>query len=373
MLVKRMAKRHDILWERPRHTQAKHEILTGYLDAWIPIIGSWAEQALLIDGFAGPGRYAGGEKGSPLLMLDSFLRRRDRDRLKPTFHFVFIEQDRERFQHLEREIAKRKPNPKVKIHCLHGEFSEHFPPVLADFKRRFGGLPPTFAFVDPFGADDSAHRLTSSLIKLPRCEALIYVPITHLARFVDHPDLTATLDNLYGDRSWEPATQVPSIRERRQILQDAFRVRMRQSCRWVRSFEITPERGGNAYCLFFGSNDKQGLRRMKDAMWKIDPVEGTRFKDSTTVDHPVLFEHQPDLVRLEELLREHFGQSEFSIEQAADYTLTETAFRDNGHLKPVLKEAQGLDRLEVTRAKPRRRAGTFPEGTRMRFTAKRAP
>ena len=108
-------------------------------------------------------------------------------------------------------------------------------------------------------------------------------------------------------------------------------------------------------------------------MWKIDPVEGTRFKDSTTVDHPVLFEHQPDLVRLEELLREHFGQSEFSIEQAADYTLTETAFRDNGHLKPVLKEAQGLDRLEVTRAKPRRRAGTFPEGTRMRFTAKRAP
>jgi three-Cys-motif partner protein len=362
-----MAKRQDTVWERKRHTQAKHEVLVGYLDAWIPIIGSWAEHALLIDGFAGPGKYEGGEKGSPLLMLDAFLRRKDRDQLKPIFHFVFIEANRERYEHLKGVIEKRKLHPKVDVRVLHGEFSEHFPAVLEHFRGELGELPPTFAFVDPFGADDTAHRLTSSLIKLPRCEALVYVPISHLARFVDHPDMTATLDNLYGGRSWEPATKLATIAERRQVLQDAFRNRMRESCRWVRWFEITPEKGGNAYCLFFGTNDKRGLQRMKDAMWKIDPVEGTRFKDSTTVDHPVLFEQAPDLDRLELLLRIRFGGEEFSIEQAACFTLTETAFRDNGHLKPMLKVAEEDGRLEVTKAKENRRRGQFPAGTCMRF------
>jgi three-Cys-motif partner protein len=360
-------KRRDILWERERHTQAKHEILIGYLDAWIPIIGSWAEHALLIDGFAGPGRYAGGEKGSPLLMLDALLRRRDRDRLKPTFHFVFIEADHDRFEHLAAELAKRKSNPKAEVECVEGEFRKHFMHVLGSFKSRFGEVPPTFAFIDPFGASDTAHQLTSSLIRLPRCEALVYVPMGHLARFVDHPDMTLTLDNLFGDRSWEPATEVTTIAERRQILQDAFRARMRASCRWVRWFEITPERGGNAYCLFFGTNEKLGLQRMKDAMWRIDPVAGTSFKDSTTVDHPVLFEHKPDLSRLEQLLRDQFGGGEFSIEQAQDFTLTETAFRDNGHLKPALKAAESSGRLEVAKAKPSRRAGQFPAGTTVRF------
>src|SRR4051794_3990487 len=72
-----VVKPSDVLWPRARHTEAKHQLLTGYLDAWIGILGSWADHVLLIDGFAGPGEYAGGEPGSPVLMLDAFLRRAD--------------------------------------------------------------------------------------------------------------------------------------------------------------------------------------------------------------------------------------------------------------------------------------------------------
>jgi hypothetical protein len=69
---------------------------------------------------------------------------------------------------------------------------------------------------------------------------------------------------------------------------------------WVRSFEITPaaEAGCNTYYLFFGTGSRMGLRRMKDAMWKVDPEAGQAFRDSTLADHPVLFEHAPDLDRL---------------------------------------------------------------------------
>lgn len=362
-----MATRKDILWKLQRHTQAKHDILVGYLDAWIPILGSWAEHLVLIDGFAGPGRYIDGEPGSPLLMLDAYLRRSDRERLKAQLHFVFIEADGRRFEHLKAELAKRKPQPKVEITVLRGDFSDRLPAVLAGFKKRFGEQPPTFAFIDPFGADDTAHELTSGLIKLPRCEALIYVPITHLARFVTEPDLEPTLVNLYGGRSWEPARETSNLDSRRQILQDAFRTRLRESCRWVRWFEIVPEVGKNSYSLFFGTNSEMGLRRMKDAMWKIDPVQGTSFRDSTTVDHPVLFAQKPDLARLEVLIHARFGGVEFGIEEAADFTLKETAFRDNGHLKPTLKAAEAGERLTVTGAKANRRRGQFPDGTRTRF------
>ena len=55
-----MASPTEILWERQRHTAAKHQILTGYLDAWIPILAhAGHEDLVLIDGFAGPGRYRG--------------------------------------------------------------------------------------------------------------------------------------------------------------------------------------------------------------------------------------------------------------------------------------------------------------------------
>jgi hypothetical protein len=132
--------------------------------------------------------------------------------------------------------------------------------------------------------------------------------------------------------------------------------------------EITPaaEVGGNTYYLFFGTSSQLGLRRMKDAMWKVDPASGEAFRDSTLADHPVLFEREPDLTRLYDMLRETFGSKSFTIEQAEEFTLLETAFRDNGHLKPTLRAAEADEALEVQRPAGKR-AGSFTAGTRMRF------
>lgn len=74
----------DVLWECRPHTRAKHTILRSYLDAWLPILGTTFPVVHLVDGFAGPGRYTGGEMGSPLIMLDAFLGHTARDRSPPT-------------------------------------------------------------------------------------------------------------------------------------------------------------------------------------------------------------------------------------------------------------------------------------------------
>ena len=56
-----MATPTETLWELDPHTTAKHEILRRYLGAWFPILNRHHGRIVYIDGFAGPGRYIGGE------------------------------------------------------------------------------------------------------------------------------------------------------------------------------------------------------------------------------------------------------------------------------------------------------------------------
>ena len=72
-----------VLWAYRPHTEAEHRVLHGYLQARLPIMGQSAgyPELVMIDGFAGPGRYEGNKKGSPLLMLDAFLEHNARERV----------------------------------------------------------------------------------------------------------------------------------------------------------------------------------------------------------------------------------------------------------------------------------------------------
>lgn len=284
-------------------------------------------------------------------------------------HFYFIEENIPRAQFLRDEIAKYGLPDSVDVEVVTGSFDVEFPQLIDRLRDRFGTLPPTFAFIDPFGAGAISVALSTPLLSIPRCELLVYVPIAHLARFVDHPDLVSTLNSLYGSDVWREATSSNVLAERKRILHDLFLQEVGKKADLVRSFEITPDVGHNTYYLFFGTNSDRGLQRMKDAMWRVDPQGGVRFRDSTTVDHPVLFEERPDLAQLGVLLRENFGTRWFTIEEAQSFTLRSTPFRDNGHLKsPTLKPAEQRGEIEVERAagKP---AGSFTARTRMRFTS----
>jgi three-Cys-motif partner protein len=59
---------HDPLkWQYTEHSRAKHAIQRTYLGAWLAILGTSFSPLHLFDGFAGRGRYEGGEEGPPLL------------------------------------------------------------------------------------------------------------------------------------------------------------------------------------------------------------------------------------------------------------------------------------------------------------------
>jgi hypothetical protein len=123
---------------------------------------------------------------------------------------------------------------------------------------------------------------------------------------------------------------------------------------------------GNGYHLFFGTTHPLGLAKMKEAMWSLDPIAGQRFSDSTVSDQMVLFESQVDTRPLLRLLRERFGTSVFNIEQAEEFTLLATPYVSSSHLRNrTLRPAEAEDLIEVITK--RKRAGTYPPGTRLRF------
>lgn len=365
-----MSKPKTVLWEADEHTIAKHKILRAYLDAWFPIMSRWEKRLLVIDGFAGPGRYLGGEEGSPLVMLRALLEHRENVLNRETeFTFLFIEQDAGRVANLKAEIEALNPLPK-NVRVL-GPVHNNFADVMSDLlgANRGKRLVPTFAFLDPFGYKDTAVGLTGQILRFPKCEVLIYVPLYNIARFVGEPSQAPVLNSLYGSDAWMGARDVEGFEARQDVLHDLFAAALRRHTTHVRSFEMLGKTTNSGYHLFFGTSDDQGLRRMKAAMWKVDPEHGLRFRDSTDRDQAVLFEWGPDLQPLLAMLQDKFGTRPFTIDEASTYVLVETPFRDDGHLKELtLKPAESDGLLEAWKADgSKRKAGTYPAGTVLRF------
>jgi three-Cys-motif partner protein len=370
-----MTKSSDPRWKLDEHTRAKHEVLRNYLDQWVPIMGyasmKWWEpppRVLLIDGFAGPGRYLGNEPGSPLIMLDAILSHGHAEKLSEvTFYLYFIEKDPARAAYLEREVQKLNPPKNVTVGIVRGEFADEFDELVSVEDGKV--LIPTFAFIDPFGYTQAKMSLSGRFLEFPRSEALFFLPMTDICRFLSRDGQESGLDALFGSPRWRDAIELDG-RDRSDFLIDLFKKQLQSQgqVKHVRSFEIRTDRGRDNRLVFATGHDK-GLDAMKDAMWDVDPREGQRWEyvAHTQSGQELLFAADEDLDTgpLLDELRAKFGKGWFTIEQAEGVTLV-SWFKSSHLKKKTLKRTEQEGRLEVDRSAGQRK-GTFSAGTRMRF------
>ncbi|WP_282600100.1 three-Cys-motif partner protein TcmP [Patulibacter sp. SYSU D01012] len=347
----------SVLWDYQPHTAAKHLLLEKYLDAWFSILGQTPGDLVFVDGFAGPGEYRAGEPGSPLIALSRYeaARAAHGSRFRARVQFWFIDEDARRVKHLEGLIERRFP--KAAVTTKVGEFAAVYPHLYAE---RASGLrnPGVFAFIDPFGADGEATMTAAQIVAVRRCEVLLYVPTNYINRFVDTPEFRGRLAAMEPHIDWDEVASVPG--DRRGAIRDAI-ARLLQ-CDWVRWFEITPASGHNTYTMIFGTNSPVGLRRMKKAMWDVDPQGGTRFRDTTDAAQQTLFAPEPDYGDLHRRLRRHFGTDVFTVADALDYTLFDTPYRDDKHLKKtVLAPAEKAGTMRVVWAPAGRHPRTYKD------------
>jgi three-Cys-motif partner protein len=242
-----MTKPNDTLWAMEPHTKGKHIVLRSYLDAWLPIMSHGARfrsamgkgRLVLVDGFAGPGRYSMGEDGSPLVMLKAFLEHTQRHLISADLLYLFIEERRDRIEYLREEVAALHLPAQVDVHFEEGRFEDVFTGLLDNIESSGAQLAPTFAFIDPFGYTGNPMDLAGRFLAFQRCEALVYMPLPFVNRFVGREGQEQALTALFGSERWQEALSYQGA-ARVQFLHELFQEQLcfGSSSRLVRSFEI---------------------------------------------------------------------------------------------------------------------------------------
>lgn len=359
----------ETVWSIDAHTRAKHEILRRYLGAWFGILGSRFPRIVYIDGFCGPGRYSGGELGSPIVAINEALAHAGRIRDCEVV-FLFSDERADRIGHLQSELDRIEVPSTFKLDPRVGRFSEVLGSVLDDLEATGGQLAPTFAFIDPFGFSDLPFTLVARVLRNPNCEVFINFMVNAVQRFVEHPleAVREEIAQLFGTP--DIARAVREGGDRVEALRQLYQTQLRSEATFVRSFEIKDSPSRVLYYLLFATNNRLGHAKMKEAMWGVDRSGQFRFVDNTMPDQLILLEEDP-LALLVPLTARRFAGSRVGVGDVFDVVVDDTGFTE-GHARQALKtlEDRGGLVVEPTKASgQKRRKGSFTRDVIVRFPA----
>jgi len=325
-------------------------------------------QIIYIDGFAGPGAYTGGEPGSPIIAIRTFLNHHLTSVRQKDVQFLFIEQDPARCRHLEQLLADYSETTQYRV--FEGNFDETMTGLLRRLEETQTRLAPTFAFIDPFGYSHTPMKTIQRLMRHPKCEVLITFMYEEINRFLkaDYTGKEDQYNSLFGTSEWQHrANTAIGAKARRDNLHNLYQEQLKNqaNARYVRSFCMRNCHNATDYFLFFATNSLLGMEKMKQAMSGVDPTGAFVFSDFTDSNQMQLFS-EPNYGELERLLSKHFQGRVVSIEEVTEYVIADTPFYK--YKAEALKPMEGASKIEVISVDPKRRKGTYAEGkTRIRF------
>lgn len=286
--------------------------------------------------------------------------------------FLFIEKDESRAKKLEQLVADLALPRNFRAKVVGGHtFEAGFRTNLIDFYKKKGTrLPPTFAFIDPFGWTGVPFALVKEILSNANCEVLINFMFEEINRFISHPDQGKNFDALFGTDAWRDMLGTTEPNQRREFLHALYlrQLRLAAGAKYVRSFEMRNDNDVTDYFLFFATNNPTGMAKMKAAMWKVDESGEFRFSDATNPNQSLLFTPTPNFAALQQAIVDRFLGTEVTRQDVENFVLAETPYRDTHYKQQVLAPLERAGRVEVIDPPPRRKRGQFPDPKlRLRF------
>ncbi len=349
------------IWELDPHTLVKHEILNRYLNAWFAILGQSNKHVVYIDGFCGPGRYEGGEEGSPIIALKAALNHRKILEHKK-IEFLFIDVDSRRITHLNSELKKIPIPPNFSVKTEINTFDERFRTLLNELEVKGAQSVPIFAFIDPFGFKGIPLELVERLLKNQKTEAFINLSVDAINRWLEHPDEQIPQHIIDAFGTDEVFDIVKKHGKRRESLRLLYQRQLERFAKFVRYFKMENSDKKTIYYLFFATNHPLGHVKMKEAFWKVDTSSGFKFSDATNPYQSVLFE-MDETDKLVEILHQHYLHQKISVEKIKSYVEDETPFLET-HMRKALKLLENEQKIRADSLKrdgEKRTKGTFPD------------
>ena len=347
------------------HTCAKHKILKEYLKAWIPIIGSTSNTSIFLDGFAGPGIYKGGEIGSPIIAIKTARDHKYLERIK-NMNFIFIEKDKNRYDILSKTIKDKYPKlpPNLNYEIMPNGFIENLSQML-DKIREGNSLPPTLAFVDPYGYSEIPFELIKRFLQNSKSEILLTFMTHPIIRFLKTTP-EETINKLYGTTDWQDVKKMDDNEEKINFLIDLYMKQLKNSnVKFTRSFRMINSNGNVVYHLIFATKHWRGMNEMKKSMLKIDKSQSYKFSDRVGINQTSIADFADDLFWIsnasKDILKQFSGKTT-SLSEIRDYVVADTPYIFH---KKILKYMDNNNKINNVVRQLRKK--TYPDNCSITF------
>ena len=251
-------------------------------------------------------------------------------------HFVFIEENKNRIEHLASLIKQLFPDiPKlIEIHYFNGSCEDKWEDALSEVWGQ-----PIFANLDPFGVG-IPNKLITKLASNKGSELMVTFMSEWFNRFaiLDNID---TGDQQFGTTEWRKVKDISTDGKESFLVNQYTNTIKRAGFKFTLPFRLTNERG-KSFFLIYATCHEKGLEKMKESMWKTDPVNGTQFRDPRDPNQGILDfgKPAPNLTPLIRLLTDYIKETDHkavTLDELKQFTLFETAFRPP-HTKQAVKQ-----------------------------------
>jgi len=285
-------------------SRVKDTILDKYLDAYLKTIQDRRRPILLVDGFAGPGRFGDGSEGSPLIVLR---RMAGTPKHKVDMSALFADS-----RQGHRDALASNIDAYIKIGAAAAPLSDCASAIARALE--LGSSRSLFFYLDPYGiADLDFEMLRSVFARGPAqsTEVLINFSFPTFMRMSGNWNYDAsaatvadkvkaekieTLNRAMGGEYWRPIVEDPSLNTtaREDAVVDAYMARIRQYFPFVYSVPVKEEKQGvpvdklAKYHLIFASGNARAVRYMNDIAY----AALTPYFD--TFSEGLLFDMRPD-------------------------------------------------------------------------------
>lgn len=300
---------------RKTWSRIKHGIFGRYLSLLLGKLGKPGEHVYCVDGFAGQGRYATGEEGSPLIAAKLAADPKQTTR-RDVLRCINVESDAETFANLEASTAEYVNRGIVTN--LPGTFEDNVPKILKQVDRC-----PTFFFIDPFGTAGAEISTLEQLAKRHgKTEVLVRYDDTRVKRLIawakkdwDNLDerqrktveaFSARVSKLTTEAAAEAALKNDPAASEELIRGYIAEVKRRKIFRFGIHYPVrNPTTGGHHYYLAHFCSHEDGYCYMANFMAQVErTLQGLSNKPSS------LFGEQSQQLELLEIRQEFVGHAE---------------------------------------------------------------
>lgn len=192
----------DKVYQGREHSYIKHELLKGYLEKLLLIVGTTGTKEITyVDCFAGPwGSEDESLAGTSIaISLEILVGVRNTLAAPPycitdlKLQAVYVEKLKRRHTRLADYLAHHCP-PGIECHALHGDYSELQDEIL----QLCGEKSFAFFFIDPLGWTDIAIPKLHKIARRPRSEFLVTFMYDFVNRFIAKDGLRRPITEMLG-------------------------------------------------------------------------------------------------------------------------------------------------------------------------------